>query len=79
MTTEAADARFPAVRVVVDLNRCQAYRQCIFLAPAVFELHGEEVLMYDPGPDDTQLLPVVCAAAACPVGAIRVERPDDRT
>jgi ferredoxin len=45
----------------------------------VFELHGEEVLMYDPGPDDTQLLPVLRAAAACPVGAIRVERPDDRT
>jgi ferredoxin len=65
------------VRIVVDLNRCQGYGQCVFLAPGVFELHGEEALMYDPGPDETQRLPVVRAAAACPVQAIRVERPDD--
>jgi len=49
-----------------------------FLAPSVFELHGEEVLMYDPGPDDEQLIPVVRAAAACPVQAIRVERPGEQ-
>ena len=48
--------------------------QCVFLAPVVFELHGEEALMYDPGPDDEQLIPVVRAAAACPVQAIRLER-----
>jgi len=46
------------------------------LAPSVFELHGEEALMYDPGPDETQRLPVVRAAAACPVQAIRVEQSD---
>ena len=42
------------MRIVVDLNRCQGYGQCVFLAPEVFELHGEEALMYDPGPDETQ-------------------------
>jgi ferredoxin len=57
------------MRIVVDLNRCQGYGQCVFLAPGVFELHGEEALMYDPGPDDEQLIPVVRAAAACPVQA----------
>jgi ferredoxin len=67
-----------AVRIVVDLNRCQGYGQCVYLAPIVFELHGEEALMYDPGPDETQRLPVSRAAAACPVQAIRVERPADR-
>ena len=40
------------MRIVVDLNRCQGYGQCVFLAPGVFELHGEEALMYDPGPDE---------------------------
>jgi ferredoxin len=30
--------------------------------------------MYDPGPDDTQRLALLRAAAACPVQAIRVER-----
>ena len=67
-----------AVRIAVDLNRCQGYGQCVFLAPDVFELHGEEALMYDPGPEEAQRLPVVRAAAACPVQAIRVESPDGR-
>jgi ferredoxin len=66
------------VRIAVDLNRCQGYGQCVFLAPAVFELRGEEALMYDPGPEEAQRLPVVRAAAACPVQAIRVESPDGR-
>jgi ferredoxin len=64
------------MRIVVDLNRCQGYGQCAFLAPGVFDLHGEEVLMYDPGPDETERLPVLRAAAACPVQAIRVEMTD---
>jgi len=67
------------VRIVVDLNRCQGYGQCVFLAPSVFELHGEEALMYDPGPDETQRLPVWRAAAACRVQAIRIEKPDGRS
>ena len=62
------------MRIVVDLNRCQGYGQCVFLAPGVFDMAGEEALMYDPGPEDTQRLPVLRAAAACPVQAIQVER-----
>jgi ferredoxin len=66
------------MRIVVDLNRCQGYGQCVFLAPGVFELHGEEALMYDPGPDETQRLPVIRAAAACPVQAILLQTTDER-
>jgi ferredoxin len=62
------------MRIVIDLNRCQGYGQCVFLAPGVFELHGEEALRYDPGPGEAQRLPVLRAAAACPVQAIQVER-----
>ena len=29
------------LQVVVDLNRCQSYTQYCFLAPEVFELHGQ--------------------------------------
>src|SRR6266446_2440944 len=36
------------MKIVVDLNRCQGYAQCAFLAPTVFEMHGEEALMYMP-------------------------------
>ena len=65
------------MRVVVDLNRCQGYAQCVFLAPDVFELHGEEAVLYDLNPDDAERLRVLRAAAACPVQAIAVERLDE--
>ena len=65
-----------AIHVVVDLNRCQAYAQCCFFAPAVFKLHGQEALWYDPAPDETQREHVLRAAAACPVQAIVVQWPD---
>jgi len=62
-----------SLRVLVDLNRCQAYAQCCFLAPRVFELHGEEALWYDPEPDPAERERVLRAAAACPVQAITVQ------
>ncbi|MFD9814496.1 ferredoxin [Streptomyces sp. NPDC059080] len=61
------------MRLVVDLNRCQGYAQCAFLAPDVFALHGAEALMYDPQPDDAERPQVLRAAHACPVRAITVE------
>jgi ferredoxin len=64
-----------SLHVVVDLNRCQAYAQCCFLAPDVFRLHGEEALWYDPSPDAAEREHVLRAAAACPVQAIVVEAP----
>jgi len=64
------------MRVLVDLNKCQLYAQCCFLAPAVFKLEGEETLSYDPEPDERLRARVAQAAAACPVSAILVEAPD---
>jgi ferredoxin len=64
------------MRIVVDLNRCQGYAQCVPLAPDVLQLNGEEALMYDPNPDDTQRLRVLRAAASCPVQAIIVDQLD---
>ena len=61
------------MKIVVDLNRCQGYAQCAFLAPKVFQLHGEEALMYAPLVPDDEYERVRRAAAACPVQAILVE------
>ncbi|MBO0914541.1 ferredoxin [Streptomyces sp. NBC_01260] len=58
------------MQIVVDLNRCQAYAQCVFMAPEVFELHGEETLMYLPAVPPEQQERVRRAVAACPVQAI---------
>jgi ferredoxin len=65
-----------AMRIVIDLNRCLGYAQCVPLAPEVLKLSGEETLTYDPNPDDRQRLRVLRAAASCPVQAIIVDRPD---
>ena len=64
------------MRFVVDLNRCQGYAQCVFSAPDVFELRGNEALHFESNPDAAQSL-VLRAAAACPVQAIEVERLDE--
>jgi ferredoxin len=65
------------MRIVVDLNRCLGYAQCVPLAPDVLQLKGEEALMYDPNPDDAQRLRVLRAAASCPVQAIQVDQLDE--
>ncbi|MFI9627615.1 ferredoxin [Streptomyces sp. NPDC052042] len=66
------------MRLVVDLNRCQGYAQCAFLAPDVFTMRGDEALLYNPHADKAQREQVLRAATACPVQAILVEDdPDD--
>ena len=67
------------MRIVVDLNKCQGYAQCAFLAPDVFTIQGDEALTYDPDPDGTQRTRIRRAAAACPVQAIRLEHADGQT
>jgi ferredoxin len=64
------------MRIVVDLNRCQGYAQCVFLADEVFKLSGDEALTYEPNPDEARRLQVRRAAAACPVQAIVIDRLD---
>ncbi|RSN05904.1 ferredoxin [Nonomuraea sp. WAC 01424] len=58
------------MRVLVDLNRCLSYGQCVFAAPSVFRFHGAESLEYDYAPDGALRDQVREAAAACPVQAI---------
>ncbi|MGI8312123.1 ferredoxin [Saccharopolyspora hattusasensis] len=65
------------MRIVVDLDRCQAYAQCVFLAHETFRLSGAEALTYEPNPDDARRLQAQRAAAACPVQAIVMDRLDD--
>jgi ferredoxin len=70
------------MRIVVDLNRCLGYAQCVPLAPDVLRLKGDEALLYDPNPDDVHRLRVLRAAASCPVQAILVDQldaPEDKS
>ncbi|MFG1642831.1 ferredoxin [Amycolatopsis sp. NPDC049252] len=60
------------MKVLVDLNRCQSYGQCVFAAPGVFRFRGEESLEYDHVPDVAAAREVRRAALACPVGAVTI-------
>ena len=62
------------MRIVVDLNRCESYAQCVYMAPDVFWMHGAESLQYQCEPDDALRAQVERAAAVCPVQAIMLER-----
>jgi ferredoxin len=61
------------VKVIVDLNRCQGYAQCVYAAPTVFQLKGVEILAYDPAPSSKWRDEVERAVHACPVRAISAE------
>jgi len=65
------------MKIIVDLNRCQSYGQCVFAAPTVFRMRNEESLEYDYEPDQALRMQVERAAAACPVQAISIERADE--
>lgn len=67
------------MRLVVDLNRCQGFAQCAFLAPDVFTLHGEEALIFTSRFDEALRDQVEQAAAACPVQAILLDLSDEPT
>ncbi|AKJ14596.1 ferredoxin [Streptomyces incarnatus] len=61
------------MRLVVDLNKCQGYAQCAFLAPDVFAMHGDEALIYNPHAPEEQRERLARAVAACPVQAITAD------
>ena len=65
------------MKIVVDLNRCLSYGQCVFAAPKVFRFRGEQSLEYDYNPDDELRIQVERAAAACPVRAISIGQDED--
>ncbi|MER6068295.1 ferredoxin [Streptomyces sp. NPDC001852] len=65
------------MRLVVDLNKCQGYAQCAFLAPDVFAMHGDEALIYNPHAPEEQRERLARAVAACPVQAISADGLDD--
>ncbi|GHC44608.1 ferredoxin [Streptomyces cinnamoneus] len=65
------------MRLVVDLNRCQGFAQCAFLAPDVFVLHGGEALFFTSRFDEGLRDQVEQAAAACPVQAVLVDYSDE--
>lgn len=61
------------MKIVVDMELCDAHGQCAFAAPGVFALDEIGDLIYDQNPDDSHRETVTAAMRLCPVAAIRIE------
>jgi ferredoxin len=59
-------------KVHVDMNLCQSHGECVFPAPDVFELGDDDILRYEPAPDESLRDAVEEAERGCPVQAITV-------
>lgn len=63
------------MQVLVDLNRCQSYGQCVYAAPDTFRLTHEEVLEWQYTVAEDGRMEVERAIQACPVRAITASPP----
>jgi ferredoxin len=63
------------MRIIVDLDLCDAHGDCVVEAPQVFDLGEEDevVTLLDPEPGEDMRAKIERAARACPVSAIRIE------
>lgn len=62
-------------RVVLDLDTCQGYANCVMVAPEVFDIDeqtGTAILLQEQ-PDDSHLAAVEEAVRQCPTEALSLE------
>ena len=60
------------IRIVVDMDKCQHYGQCVFEAPTIFQLSQDDKLEYLAEADDAERGNVEAAVDVCPMQAIRI-------
>ena len=61
------------IKVHVDMNLCQSHGECAYVAPDIFELGDDDVLVWKEDVDPSLREQAQAAADACPMLAIRVE------
>ncbi len=63
------------MKVIVNLDVCDAHAACVLEAPDVFELGDDDdvVTLLQPEPSEDLRKQVVRAAESCPVQAIEIE------
>ena len=62
-------------RVVLDLDTCQGYANCVMVAPAVFDIDEQKgtAILLQEHPGDSQLEAVEEAVRQCPTEALSIE------
>jgi ferredoxin len=66
-----------ALRIEIDHEKCMGQGQCIYWAPATFDL-GEDGLARVTDVDGDPLDKIVLGAKGCPTGAITVFQDDEQ-
>ncbi len=61
------------MKVHVDMNLCQSHGECVLVAPDVFELGDDDVLVWQEDVDESKRAEVQEAVDVCPMMAIRIE------
>lgn len=61
------------MKITVDMELCQDYGQCVFAAPAVFQLDDNGKLIYESKPGELNRSEVEAAVDVCPMQAILVD------
>jgi ferredoxin len=61
------------LKVHVDMNLCQSHGECVLVAPDVFDLGDDDVLVWQEEVPDDRRADMEQAAAVCPMMAIRLE------
>jgi ferredoxin len=59
------------MKVDVDMNLCQSHGECAFVAPEVFELGDDDVLVWKEEVGEELREKVLQAVEVCPMMAIR--------
>ena len=65
--------RRESMKVHVDMNLCQSHGECAFVAPEVFELGDDDVLVWKEEVGEELRAKVEEAVDVCPMMAIRIE------
>jgi len=61
------------MKVHVDMNLCQSHGECVAVAPDVFDLGDDDVLVWLQDVDDSRREDMEAAVDACPMMAISLE------
>jgi ferredoxin len=61
------------MKVHVDMNLCQSHGECVMVAPDVFELGDDDVLIWQEEVDESRRADMEVAVNVCPMAAIRLE------
>ena len=59
------------IKVIVDMEKCQHYGQCVYEAPNIFKLNEDDKLEYLATADDAELGNIQAAVDICPMQAIQ--------